>query len=86
MKPNGIRFEPGKFHPAFNFSIYLDLAESEPIPKPRGSTRIDYNKNNYCARCVLKFPKTELRCNQCSNRLRTKPWHGRSNFANGGRY
>jgi hypothetical protein len=54
--------------------------------KKIGSHRVDYNKNNYCARCVLKYPKTVYRCSQCKNRLRTKPWHGRSNFTNGGRY
>lgn len=58
----------------------------EQIKKP-GSPRVDYNKQNYCAKCQIKYNnKKILRCLDCGNRLRTKPWHGRSNFANGGRY
>jgi DNA-directed RNA polymerase subunit RPC12/RpoP len=59
----------------------------DKIKKPQGSARVDYNKENYCAKCEKKYPgKKKLRCTDCGNRLRTKPWHGRSNFANGGRY
>lgn len=59
----------------------------EKVKKPLGSPRVDYNKQNYCAKCEIKYnSKTIMRCRNCGNRLRTKPWHGRSNFANGGRY
>ncbi len=53
--------------------------------KRKGSNRIDYHKNNYCARCQIKYPKTTLLC-ECGNKLRSKPWHGRSNFYNKKRY
>jgi hypothetical protein len=88
MKPDGIHFEKGMI-PGLPFQIYLDLGLglAEPIinPKIKGSQRVDYYKNNYCARCEIKYPKTRKNC-ECGQKLRTKPWHGRSNFANGGRY
>ena len=98
MKPDGIHFEKGMI-PNFPFALYLDLkAPSVPtedrkyldetdgkIKVLKGSHRVDYHKNNYCARCEIKYPKIRKNC-ECGQKLRTKPWHGRSNFANGGRY
>ena len=64
----------------------IKVLRAEKIKKPIGSARVDYNKQNYCARCQIKYnDKKILRCSECGNRLRTKPWHGRSNFANGGK-
>jgi hypothetical protein len=37
--------------------------------------RIDYNFFNYCSNCELKYPKQVLRCKDCSQKVRTRPWH-----------
>ena len=42
----------------------------KPIP-----SRIDYNFFNYCSTCELKYPKQILRCNDCNQKVRTRPWH-----------
>lgn len=42
----------------------------KPVPG-----RIDYNFFNYCAPCGLKLEKEILRCPQCRQKVRTKPWH-----------
>ena len=41
-----------------------------PIP-----SRIDYNFFNYCSICELKYPKQILRCKDCNQKVRTRPWH-----------
>jgi hypothetical protein len=41
-----------------------------PIP-----SRIDYNFFNYCSTCELKYPKQILRCKDCNQKVRTRPWH-----------
>ena len=41
-----------------------------PIP-----SRIDYNIFNYCSICELKYPKQILRCKDCNQKVRTRPWH-----------
>ena len=41
-----------------------------PIP-----SRIDYNFFNYCSTCELKYPKQVLRCKDCNQKVRTRPWH-----------
>src|SRR5437867_9991947 len=41
-----------------------------PIP-----SRIDYNFFNYCSTCELKYPKHILRCKDCNQKVRTRPWH-----------
>ena len=38
-------------------------------------SRIDYNFFNYCSVCNLKFSKQILRCPDCKQKVRTKPWH-----------
>jgi len=42
--------------------------------KPSPS-RIDYNFFNYCSTCELKYPKQVLRCKDCNQKVRTRPWH-----------
>ena len=37
--------------------------------------RIDYNFFNYCATCNLKYSKEVLRCPDCKQKVRTRPWH-----------
>jgi hypothetical protein len=37
--------------------------------------RIDYNYFNYCTTCELKYPKEILRCKDCRQKIRVKPWH-----------
>ncbi|HJY09582.1 MAG TPA: hypothetical protein VJ250_01435 [Nitrososphaeraceae archaeon] len=37
--------------------------------------RIDYNFFNYCSSCELKYPKQVLRCKDCNQKVRTRPWH-----------
>lgn len=39
------------------------------------SRRIDYNIFNYCSICELKYPKQILRCRDCNQKVRTRPWH-----------
>jgi hypothetical protein len=43
-------------------------------PKPRKKV-IDYEINNYCATCRIKYPKGTLRCSDCKHRIRTTGWH-----------
>jgi DNA-directed RNA polymerase subunit RPC12/RpoP len=38
-------------------------------------SRVDYNFFNYCATCGLKLSKQILRCPECNQKVRTKPWH-----------
>jgi hypothetical protein len=57
-------------------SLSPDLVDSltknkgKPIP-----SRIDYNLFNYCSICELKYPKQILRCRDCNQKVRTRPWH-----------
>ncbi len=57
-------------------SLSSDLVNSlkenkvKPIP-----SRIDYNFFNYCSICELKYPKHILRCRDCNQKVRTRPWH-----------
>ena len=45
-------------------------ARLKPIP-----SRIDYTFFNYCSTCELKYPKQILRCYDCNQKVRTRPWH-----------
>ena len=38
-------------------------------------SRVDYNFFNYCSTCNIKLPKHTLRCPECKQKVRTKPWH-----------
>ena len=48
------------------------LTENKVKPTP---SRIDYNFFNYCSICELKYPKEILRCKDCRQKIRVKPWH-----------
>jgi DNA-directed RNA polymerase subunit RPC12/RpoP len=50
------------------------LQKSKPKPKPKPS-RLDYRIFNFCATCNLKFSKEVLRCPDCKQKVRVKPWH-----------
>ena len=39
------------------------------------ASRIDYDFFNYCSTCELKYPKEILRCGDCNQKVRTRPWH-----------
>jgi len=41
----------------------------------RAPSRIDYNFFNYCSTCELKYPKEVIRCDDCNQKIRTRPWH-----------
>ena len=41
----------------------------------RVASRIDYNFFNYCSMCQLKYPKEVLRCKDCNQKVRIRPWH-----------
>ena len=45
------------------------------IQTKRSHSRIDYNFFNYCSICELKYPKQVLRCKDCNQKVRTRPWH-----------
>ena len=49
---------------------FLTENKMKPIP-----SRIDYNFFNYCSICELKYPKQILRCRDCNQKVRTRPWH-----------
>ena len=38
-------------------------------------SRVDYNLFNYCSTCNVKLPKHTVRCPDCKQKVRTKPWH-----------
>lgn len=44
------------------------------LKKPARS-RVDYNFFNYCSQCNLKLSKQTLRCPECRQKVRTRPWH-----------
>ena len=45
-----------------------------PKTKPMLS-RLDYRVFNFCATCNLKLSKEALRCPDCKQKVRVKPWH-----------
>jgi DNA-directed RNA polymerase subunit RPC12/RpoP len=46
------------------------LSKAKPRP-----CRPDYRVFNFCATCNLKFTKEVLRCPDCKQKVRVKPWH-----------
>jgi hypothetical protein len=48
------------------------IKDDQLKPSP---SRIDYNFFNYCSTCELKYPKEVLRCKDCNQKVRTRPWH-----------
>jgi DNA-directed RNA polymerase subunit RPC12/RpoP len=57
-------------NPHNNAAITTLLAEAKPMP-----SRLDYRIFNFCATCNLKFSKEVLRCPDCKQKVRVKPWH-----------
>jgi DNA-directed RNA polymerase subunit RPC12/RpoP len=51
-------------------AITTFLSKTKPMP-----ARLDYRIFNYCATCNLKFSKEVLRCPDCKQKVRVKPWH-----------
>jgi len=51
------------------------MAEQTTLMLKSVRGRIDYNLFNYCATCGYKLPKSMLRCPDCRQRVRTRPWH-----------
>ena len=41
----------------------------------RAGSVVDYASSNYCATCLTKLPKEILRCPDCRQKVRTRPWH-----------
>lgn len=39
--------------------------------------RVDYEINNYCATCRIKYPKNVLKCSDCNHKVRITGWHSR---------
>jgi len=83
---SGIIDDSPKFQPAFcetvlesypdrkysSSDIAYSLTKNKVKPIP---SRIDYNFYNYCSTCELKYPKQILRCKDCNQKIRTRPWH-----------
>ena len=44
-------------------------------------SRIDYNFFNYCSVCELKYPKEVVSCEDCKQKVLTRPWHQSKNIA-----
>jgi len=51
-------------------SELVDADRTRPIPG-----MIDYKFFNYCSTCAIKYSKEILRCKECNQKVRTKPWH-----------
>jgi hypothetical protein len=73
------KFEPSVCEPvieSYENSLTADrvisLAKNKVKPIP---SRIDYNFFNYCSICEVKYPKQILRCKDCNQKVRTRPWH-----------
>ena len=57
-------------NPHNNAAIITLLPEAKLTP-----SRLDYRIFNFCATCNLKFSKEVLRCPDCKQKVRVKPWH-----------
>jgi uncharacterized protein with PIN domain len=57
-----------------NDSSIISHQQAALLKKPSRS-RVDYNFSNYCSHCDLKLSKQTLRCPECKQKVRTKPWH-----------
>jgi DNA-directed RNA polymerase subunit RPC12/RpoP len=57
-------------NPNYSASITTLLSKTKPMP-----SRLDYRIFNFCATCNLKFSKEVLRCPDCNQKVRVKPWH-----------
>ncbi|MBV9176117.1 MAG: hypothetical protein JO297_03680 [Nitrososphaeraceae archaeon] len=54
-------------------NIIIDQ-QTAMLKKPARS-RVDYNFFNYCSHCDIKLSKQMLRCPDCRQKVRTRPWH-----------
>jgi hypothetical protein len=54
-------------------NIIIDQ-QTAMLKKPARS-RVDYNFFNYCSTCDIKLSKQMLRCPDCRQKVRTRPWH-----------
>jgi hypothetical protein len=54
-------------------NIIIDQ-QTAMLKKPSRS-RVDYNFFNYCSQCDIKLSKQMLRCPDCRQKVRTRPWH-----------
>jgi lipopolysaccharide biosynthesis regulator YciM len=54
-------------------NIIIDQ-QTAMLKKPARS-RVDYNFFNYCSQCDIKLSKQMLRCPDCRQKVRTRPWH-----------
>jgi lipopolysaccharide biosynthesis regulator YciM len=54
-------------------NIIIDK-QTAMLKKPARS-RVDYNFFNYCSQCDIKLSKQMLRCPDCRQKVRTRPWH-----------
>jgi lipopolysaccharide biosynthesis regulator YciM len=52
----------------------INHQQTAMLKKPTRS-RVDYNFFNYCSQCDLKLSKKTLRCPECRQKVRTRPWH-----------
>ncbi|MGA9169044.1 MAG: hypothetical protein WBZ20_02730 [Nitrososphaeraceae archaeon] len=57
-----------------NTTSIINHQQAALLKKPSRS-RVDYNFSNYCSQCDLKLSKQTLRCPECKQKVRTKPWH-----------
>lgn len=53
----------------------MSLQQRLALKKKPIRSRVDYNFFNYCSTCNLKYSKDILRCPECKQKVRTKPWH-----------
>lgn len=65
-------FESYQDKKSLSSDLVNSLTENKVKPIP---SRVDYNFFNYCSICELKYPKQILRCRDCNQKLRTRPWH-----------
>ncbi|HJU77977.1 MAG TPA: hypothetical protein VJ599_00230 [Nitrososphaeraceae archaeon] len=56
------------------FTDFSDEGKATKIPKIVPS-RVDYRYFNYCSTCEIKYAKQVVRCKECRQKVRTKPWH-----------
>ena len=57
-----------------NYKLLSELVDEKTQTRPIPS-RVDYRFFNYCSTCAIKYSKEILRCKECNQKVRTKPWH-----------
>jgi DNA-directed RNA polymerase subunit RPC12/RpoP len=70
LEINNTKYETKIINANDSTAITTFLSKTKPIP-----ARLDYRIFNYCATCNLKFSKEVLRCPDCKQKVRVKPWH-----------